>query len=899
MEVSNINNTRGSEWRKWDLHIHTPNSICQEYGNTQENWDKFINALENLPDNVKVIGITDYYFIDGYEKVMQYKLNNDRLKNIDKIFPVLEFRIDTFGSGNENNLQKINLHIIFDLNENDIANEITKVKEEFIKQIPVTKLDKHKTKCLSLENLTQEGENDLQKGFSSLIPPTDKVFELLNSPTWKDKYFSLLGYKEWSNLEKNQQLKPLKDDLYSKVGAFLGSNFSNNDNNQKWLNEFGNKRLLHSLDVHSFVDLDTFEFDENKKSNEKYHCNTWIKADPTFEGLQQILYEPEERVRIQETNPALDFEKSPFTEILISENVGVFADEQDNVTFEKCTLPLNYGLVSIIGGRGTGKSILIDYISAGLGQNIKKKNYTRSDKITIKRQTSLNEGATPFVLSDNPNVQFMYISQSEIKSIVEKPQDFTKNIRETIGVIDNYIVSREYKEKADRYINEYFGVVKILEADNTNSSQKKDNIDKEIKRYNDFIANITSQENKPKLENYQKYLNTLASRRTFYEKLQTQKISIEQFQSDTNNNLQQLNEALSQINLTIPLIDSTATVDYISQTVLSKIQELINTVEGEVQNTKNAFAGYTGDLTTLLNDVAQYQNKVTELQNQKKSIENNEIVFETRKQNYFKELGTEIENSINAYKAEIESKWSKFKNGSDNYTEEQKNLLSDILGTDNLNVSVEINFNTEKMYQLLMNKLDGRTWNEEKLGRTLQISNLDSYYHFIKQTTTINTFSNEISSIRSYILDVFFRKYNEFIIHNIVVTSQNKNITKLSHGQQGTIYLRLKLAANLFSKTIIYDQPEDDLDNEFIMSDLVSIFRKIKKYRQVIIVSHNANLVVNADSEQIIIARNEDSILKYVSGSLENTFINEQICKILEGGKSAFLNREKKYGFKK
>jgi hypothetical protein len=406
MDTINRHYARGSEWRKWDLHIHTPNSIYQKYGNTQENWDKFISALENLPDDVKVIGITDYYFIEGYEKVMQYKLKHNRLKNIDKIFPVLEFRIDTFGSGNENNLQKINLHIIFDLNENDIVNEINKISEEFIKQIPVTKLNRHKTKCLSVENLTQEGNNNLQEGFSSLIPPTEKVFELLNSPTWKDKIFLLLGYKEWSNLEKNQQLRPLKDDLYSKVGAFLGSNFSNNENNQKWLNEFGNKRLLHSLDIHIFVYLDTFEFDENnnQKPIEKYHCNTWIKADPTFEGLKPIIYEPEERVKIQETNPALDFEKSPFTEIQINENVEVFADERDNVTFEKCTRPLNNGLVSIIGGRGTGKSILIDYISAGLGQNIKKKNYTKSGEITIKRQISLKEDATSFVLSDNPRL---------------------------------------------------------------------------------------------------------------------------------------------------------------------------------------------------------------------------------------------------------------------------------------------------------------------------------------------------------------------------------------------------------------------------------------------------------------------------------------------------------------
>jgi hypothetical protein len=372
-----------------------------------------------------------------------------------------------------------------------------------------------------------------------------------------------------------------------------------------------------------------------------------------------------------------------------------------------------------------------------------------------------------------------------------------------------------------------------------------------------------------------------------------------QFESNTNVELQKINESIANLNLVIPLLTNSNTTDYILESVIPAVESSISKTEGEINNTKNAFAGYTGDLATLLNDVAMYQKKVTELQGQKSIIEENERIFETIKQNYFKELGSEIENSIKAYKTEIESKWGKFKNGSENYTEEQKTLLSDILGTDNLNVSVEINFDTEKMYNLLMSKLDGRSWNTEKLARSLNINSLEDYLNFIKQTTDTNTFSNEVNPIRSHVLDVFFRRYSEFIVHNIVVTSQSKNITKLSHGQQGTIYLRLKLAANLFSKTIIYDQPEDDLDNEFIMSDLVSIFKKIKKYRQVIIVSHNANLVVNADSEQIIIAQNEDGVLKYVSGSLENKFINEQICKILEGGKSAFLNREKKYGFKK
>lgn len=123
----------------------------------------------------------------------------------------------------------------------------------------------------------------------------------------------------------------------------------------------------------------------------------------------------------------------------------------------------------------------------------------------------------------------------------------------------------------------------------------------------------------------------------------------------------------------------------------------------------------------------------------------------------------------------------------------------------------------------------------------------------------------------------------------------DKPITKLSYGQQGTIYLRLQIAANLYSETIIYDQPEDDLDNGFITKELISIFKKIKQYRQVIIVSHNANLVVNADSEQVIIARNNDGVLSYLSGALEDPDINKAVCQILEGGKNAFEKREQKY----
>jgi len=117
-------------------------------------------------------------------------------------------------------------------------------------------------------------------------------------------------------------------------------------------------------------------------------------------------------------------------------------------------------------------------------------------------------------------------------------------------------------------------------------------------------------------------------------------------------------------------------------------------------------------------------------------------------------------------------------------------------------------------------------------------------------------------------------------------------------GQKGTVYLCLKLATQAFTQPLIFDQPEDDLDNEFIIEELVDIFRGIKQFRQVILVSHNANLVVNADADQVIVAQNDSGVLRYSSGSLEDPAINRAVRRILEGGDAAFLKRELRYNLK-
>ena len=142
----------------------------------------------------------------------------------------------------------------------------------------------------------------------------------------------------------------------------------------------------------------------------------------------------------------------------------------------------------------------------------------------------------------------------------------------------------------------------------------------------------------------------------------------------------------------------------------------------------------------------------------------------------------------------------------------------------------------------------------------------------------------------------------------------------MTPGKRALFALRLILDESDDTWPLLIDQPEDDLDSRSVYAEIVPFLKEKKKERQIILVSHNANLVIGADSEQIIVAnrngddrKNKDGKqFNYLTGSIEYTKervkecedtldaqgIREHACEILDGGKTAFENREKKYGFK-
>lgn len=162
--------------------------------------------------------------------------------------------------------------------------------------------------------------------------------------------------------------------------------------------------------------------------------------------------------------------------------------------------------------------------------------------------------------------------------------------------------------------------------------------------------------------------------------------------------------------------------------------------------------------------------------------------------------------------------------------------------------------------------------------------------------------------------------FSDYFTINYSVTVDNDTIQEMSPGKKAIILLKLLISLAESNCPILIDQPEDDLDNRSIYNDLASFIREKKSKRQIIIVTHNANIVLGCDAEEVIVANqkgvnspNNQFRFEYRSGAIENNTpmldengrqisgmlnskgIQQHICEILEGGQEAFIKRQQKY----
>lgn len=158
--------------------------------------------------------------------------------------------------------------------------------------------------------------------------------------------------------------------------------------------------------------------------------------------------------------------------------------------------------------------------------------------------------------------------------------------------------------------------------------------------------------------------------------------------------------------------------------------------------------------------------------------------------------------------------------------------------------------------------------------------------------TNIENQVNDVVDLYDYLFSL------DFVDYNYELRQGNKNLDQLSPGEKGALLLIFYLLLDNNDIPLIIDQPEDNLDNHSVANILVPFIKKAKSKRQIILVTHNPNLAVVADAEQVIyteLDKENNYKFSFKAGAIENPEINECIVKVLEGAMPAFNKRKLKY----
>jgi len=907
------NYPRGSKWRKWDLHVHTPIS----YENHFSGWDTYIKKLKEkaIEHGVEVVGINDYFSVDGYEKLLDeceektkntnpcIKLDNGKMLYL---FPVVELRLENFTSDSES----VNIHVVFspDLLPSTIRSSfleklrikyqsrILDCKEDDLIKIGNAEENNGRFDVnMDLASIPNSGKKHLIHKALKIISFSRPIFEdgidgfqkiLKESGIEDDKYLIIIANKGRGGLDAFHWHDKLRD--LSRAGNIRQNLlnlsdvcFSNDENDIQFLlgqkkdttkdeilNRFRSyKPCIWGSDAHTEENL----FHPSNGNTTDY---TWIKADPTFEGLKQIIYEPEERVKIQKENPNFEFDK-PYFE-----------------TFSKKEIPFNKNLVTIIGGRGTGKSLLVNYLAYTFNKNDKKFKDNKEFEVDYAKNNVKNVDIATFNAKDKSHINYIFIEQSKLKTLTSKKpvgEEFKKLLQ-----LEDLQFDESLNKEIINLIEEIEELKNWFNYETENSERINDKDFNEKKKVNaeQLLETITTKENEAKLQKYTENVDDIKNYENLFLELNKLKEKLEDYSKELNVKILTMNNKLDKdFKIEEIIFDKQLQAVEKAKNHFGELKEKKESKNIEIKKQFES-EGYKGDLLELLKNAERYQRDINEANKQLVLIGKKERILRGKIELRNK-LGKKIKQEYDRQAKIIEDSWDNILNNIGN--EDQKQIMKKILAGRGIHIKGKVTFDLVKFNTKLVNYVDKRTY--RKLGEDLGILNLESYYDFINKKLGDFIEGDKKDTTKKNLGELFFNlsERKEYLSTIVEISYNGKTLEKLSAGQKGTLYLLLQLATKAFSTPLIFDQPEDDLDNEFIIEELVDLFKELKKYRQIIIVTHNANLVVTADTEQVIVANNNDENITYFSGSLESHTIIENVCKILEGGKNAFEKRKRRY----
>lgn len=689
--------------------------------------------------------------------------------------------------------------------------------------------------------------------------------------------------------------------------------------------------------------------------------STWVKwAIPTAEALRQACLA--KRSRLSQDIPELPQIFITQIDVTNSKFLGSFS------------IKFNQQYNALIGGRGTGKSTILEYLRWGLCDQPSTINeFDEHSDIEKRRKLLIDRTLIPFSgdiritfnlngvnhiikrNSVNNEIQlkigeedFEFVREDEIRQILPV-QAYSQKQLSSVG-----IRTKELKRFIEKPIANNLSDINLRLSDNakrmsrtySNLLRKKElqneieQINLEIKSLKDQVLNLRksltgiSEEDqgiisqKPKYDNEEHVLDNISS-----------EISI------VTEKINEFVDFLSNYPEPFP-----ADVDYVNVELINEIEEFVKGKFAEIQGiASNLHKSLDEDNLKSLNELLEKWNKSksdfeTLYETAKEKTSSNKSQLEEIKRiesrlielsravnertNILKEIGNP-ESEFNNYRAEwfrlheeilelLSTQAQNFAQMSDGF------IIADIsksIDTQKIKEHLTTAFNKtrireERIQALCDHILEYESpiiiWNEilNELRQLAEIKYTEDKTIILPETENLTACGLNEGNLARIIEFFTPEKWISIAVERVEFNPKFQYVTnnelgdvipfaEASAGQQATALLTVLL--NQSGTPLIIDQPEEDIDNKAI-GDIIENICKAKRKRQLIFSSHNANLVVNGDSELVICCDyretgNQTRGSIKAEGAIDSTVIKDEITNIMEGGEKAFRLRKEKYGF--
>lgn len=983
--------SRGSEWHRWEPHIHAPGTVLNNQFGSTDPWAPYLATLESLTPKIEAIAVTDYYVTDAYEEFLKYKAAG-RLPGVKLIFPNIELRLDVAAKSGF-----VNIHLLVSPEHPEHLSEVKRILKRLQFHAYNDRFDCTREELIKLGKRADSSISDdsvaLRYGATQFKVNFDQLRKVIHESEWAKRNILIAvaggagdgtsGLRQAADTTVRQEIEKFAHIIFSSSPGqrefWLGqrSGVTANDLRSRY---DGCKPCLHGSDSH----------DQKSVGQPVDNRFSWIKGALEFDALRQACIDPEGRAYVGEQPP-----RSAMPSQVISH---VRIDDAD--WSQTPDIALNPGLVAIIGARGSGKTALADVIAAGCDaipsygwsadENISPSFLARARQLIGNASTTLTWGGGAMVTRSldgrdaNGHLSFpraRYLSQQFVEELCSAKGVSDGLVDEIERVIfeshsqDDRNGAIDFAEFRDQ-LTERFQQAREREAEAI--SDISDRIATEFEKKS-LVATLTAQviQKKKLIADYTNDLAKLvvkgtevhANRHTQLSQVaQTLRSKIQALGSQRRTFVALQDEVRSMRAAGAPEMLRQAQARHTNSGFSAQQwDEFLLIYKGDVDQSLSGYIAWADEEVRKLNGVppplgdpnvaliaenadlsalplapiAAEMTRLEALFSADKLIRDQYSVLTKRITQENTALQTLDARLLDAQGADARRKTLQAERN-DTYGRvfeaiiNEQNALASLYAP--LMARLAASSGTLKKLSFSVRRIaDVEAWGlvaEEKLldrrkagpfnGRGSLISVATQELKAVWETGSATEVQEAMASFtEKYGKDLLshapyaqtqqveFRAWSKQFAHWLFSTDHltvryeisydGVDIRKLSPGTRGIVLLLLYLALDdTDDRPLIIDQPEENLDPKSVFDELVSLFIAAKAKRQVIMVTHNANLVINTDADQIIVAKSGPNghgglpPITYVSGGLENGEIRKAVCEILEGGDTAFQERARR-----